>query len=77
VVMAYQNNLRDNLNTTIDVPVTVVGNANSVRTSNSPTNGTYPRRGGNGLLIEAVLAIAVIVLAYLYLKERKKIHDKK
>ena len=84
VVMTYQNNLRDNLNTTIDVPVTVIGAAGTVVsggrafTSNSLAGGTYARRGGgSGLLIDAVLVIAVIALAYLHLKERKKTHGKK
>ena len=84
IVLAYQNNLKDNLNTTIDVPVTVIGSGGTVTsggrtfTSNSLPNGTYARRGGGGsVLIEAVLVIAVLALAYLYLKERKKTHGKK
>ena len=51
VVMTYQNNLKDNLNTTIDVPVTVIS-SNGIRHAEAgllppiPWQRNYARRGG-------------------------------
>ncbi len=70
----YLNNLRQNLSTTIDVPVTIGASA---LTFNAIASGFRTRTSSSsaGLLVTAVLFILVIVLLYLFLKERKK-HSK-
>ncbi len=68
----YLNNLRQNLSTTIDVPIQI-----GAATAFNALGGTSPgqlrsRQGsGSGILV-LILIIAVIVIAVLFLTERKK-----
>lgn len=73
VKVTYLNNLRQGLNTTIMVPVTIAGTYNAL--ANSGTGVAVRRSSGGGGLIILILLVAVIVLAYLFYKERK--HRKK
>jgi hypothetical protein len=75
VMLTYQNNLAQNLNTTVDVPVVVGGGAVGAFTSNSafrPGSGTYTARRSGGIYIEAVLVIALIAVSVLYIRLRRK-----
>jgi hypothetical protein len=80
VVITYQNNLMDYLNTTVDVPVTVIGGGGALASNSFYTAGAYAatRRRGGGAYIEIALAIAVVVLLVLLIRERRKSrHNKK
>jgi hypothetical protein len=68
VKISYLNNLRENHNTTIVVPVEIA--------TASPLNATSLQgaraKGGSGGLIIIILVVLVLVFAYLYYKERKR-----
>jgi len=65
----YLNNFRENLNTTIMVPVTIVASI----ASNSTRLGTYPGRsagaGGFPVLLAAVIAVVMAVALWYVLKK--------
>lgn len=70
----YLNNVRQNLSTTINVPVTIGGTLGSQSTggnSGPVTIRTGSGSSGTGLLI-LFLVVVIAVLGYLYYKERKK-----
>lgn len=73
--ISYLNNLRQEQNVTIKVPVSVGGgvlSANAISSSGGKAV-TYTRKGGGaGLIIIVVLSIAVVVLGVLFYKERKR-----
>lgn len=67
IKLSYLNGLRQNLTSTIDVPVSIVAAA-----ATSNTISTY-RHSSSGIgLLVLVLVIVAIVLAVLFLRERKK-----
>ncbi len=76
--ISYLNNLREQINTTIDVSVAIGAASSNSLTSGkgyvvtSGANGTtvYRRSSGGGIII-LILVIAVIALAYLFYRERK------
>jgi uncharacterized repeat protein (TIGR01451 family) len=82
IQVSYLNNLRQQVNTTIRVPVTIgAGTANSLaagRGAAAPGSGgtaTYAyRRSSSGgiIIIIAILAVAVVALAVLFVRERKR-----
>ncbi|MDE1870847.1 MAG: hypothetical protein KGI06_01250 [Candidatus Micrarchaeota archaeon] len=64
----YLNNLRQNLSTTIYVPVEIT----KVLSSNSLSNGRQGRSGGGSSLVFLALIIIVIAVLVLFLMERGK-----
>ena len=82
VKISYLNNLRQNLTTIIDVPVTIIGGS---------TSGSYPyatsangintqriafRRNNDSLYVEAILVVIIIGLGFLYFRARKRAQPK-
>lgn len=87
VKISYLNSLRQNLSTTVNVPVVVGGGRGSFgtggfTTSNSLASARFTGRNGIAsyfLYIEVGLVvsiIAVITLSILFIRERKKTHPK-
>ena len=71
VRISYLNNLRQELNTTVEVPVSMgVFSTNALLSSGGRIAAS--QRGGSGAALIIILAIAVVVLAVLFLRERKK-----
>ncbi|MGA3020928.1 MAG: hypothetical protein ABSD68_03195 [Candidatus Micrarchaeales archaeon] len=72
--ISYLNNLRENINTTILVPVTI----GAALTSNFTRTGTSVSRysGAAGFVLMPVILVIVIIiviaLAFLYMRERKR-----
>jgi hypothetical protein len=70
VKINYLNNLRQNLSTTIDVPVDI--QAFSANAFVIGTTGQVRTKQGSGGLLILILIIVVIIVAVLFLMERKK-----
>lgn len=71
VRLNYLNDLRQNLSTTIYVPVQMGASALTFNAlSSTARKFSSSNRSGGGILITVILAIAVIVLSVLFLRER-------
>jgi hypothetical protein len=66
----YLNNLRQNLSTTIDVPIQI-GSAVPFNSIGSASGQYRSRSSGTGVLV-LILIVVVIVVAFLFLTERKR-----
>lgn len=67
----YLNNLRQNLSTTVEVPVAVGGSASTFNALSAAARQYGSSRGSTSLILVAVLAIVAIVFIVLFLRERK------
>ncbi len=69
----YLNNIRQNLSTTIDVPVTIGGTLGP-QTSGAGSGPVTVRAGSGGVLVLLILFLILVVaaLGYLLYKERKR-----
>lgn len=70
----YLNDLRENLSTVMDVPVSV-GAGTSTFNALGMAVRTYGSRGSTFAILPIILVVIIIVLLFLYLRERKS-HNK-
>jgi uncharacterized membrane protein len=78
VEINYLNSLRQNLSTTIMVPVQIVATAGTFNALSGAAR-SYSRTGSTGgfLAIPIIMAIVIIILLFLFLRERKSHHKVK
>jgi hypothetical protein len=79
IEITYLNNLRQQINSTMDVPITVYasnfissGTKGVVVTTGANGTTVYRRSSGSGVIIIIILAIAVVVLLALLYRERRR-----
>lgn len=76
VRVSYLDNFRNNDNSTIIVPVTVVDAGAALSGAQTGSGAAVRTSGGSGLLVISALVIVAVVLGYMYYRERKKGHRK-
>ena len=76
VRVSYLDNFRNNDNSTIIVPVTVVAAGAALSGAQTGSGAAVRTSGGSGLLVISALVIMAVVLGYVYYRERKKGHRK-
>jgi hypothetical protein len=67
----YLNNLRQNLSTTVEVPVAIGGSASTFNALSAAARQYGSSRGSASLILMVALAIVAVVFILLFLRERK------